>query len=57
MHRSKWPAGAEQILKFYDARSYQHSVGTGQRPAVVVIDFSNAFTRSEERRVGKECRL
>ena len=41
----KRPRGAEQILKFYDARGYQHSVGTGQHPAVVVIDFSNAFTR------------
>ena len=45
MDRSKRPAGAEQILKFYDARGYQHSVGTGRCPAVVVIDFSNAFTR------------
>ena len=45
MDQSKQPAGAKQILKFYDARGYQHSVGTGKRPAVVVIDFSNAFTR------------
>jgi maleamate amidohydrolase len=37
--------GAEEILKFYDSRGYRHSVGTGQRPAVIVIDFSNAFTR------------
>ena len=33
------------ILKFYDARGYRNAVGTGQRPAIVVIDFSNAFTR------------
>ena len=45
MDRPKRPAGAEQILKFYDARGYQHSVGAGRRPAVVIIDFSNAFTR------------
>ena len=45
MDRQDRPAGAEQILKFYDARGYQHSVGTGLRPAVIVIDFSNAFTR------------
>jgi maleamate amidohydrolase len=45
MDRQKRPAGAEQILKFYDARGYQHSSGAGQRPAVVVVDFSNAFTR------------
>lgn len=44
MDLPKQPAGAEQILKFYDARGYQHSVGTGRRPAVIIIDFSNAFT-------------
>ncbi len=41
---SKVP-GAEAILKFYDQRGYRHAVGTGQNPALVVIDFSNAFTR------------
>jgi nicotinamidase-related amidase len=45
MDRPKRPAGAEQILRFYDARGYQHSVGSGRRPAVIIIDFSNAFTR------------
>ena len=45
MDRQKDATGAEQILKFYDARGYRNSVGTGQRPVVVVIDFSNAFTR------------
>ena len=37
--------GAETILRFYDRRGYRHAVGTGQNPAMVVIDFSNAFTR------------
>jgi maleamate amidohydrolase len=45
MDRQKRPPGAEQILKFYDARGYQHSIGAGRRPAAIVIDFSNAFTR------------
>ncbi len=38
-------AGVERLLNFYDARGYRNSVGTGKRPAVIVIDFSNAFTR------------
>jgi nicotinamidase-related amidase len=46
MQRDKYVSGPEQILKFYDSRGYRGSVGTGKRPAVVIIDFSNAFTRS-----------
>lgn len=45
MDRDKQASGAESILKFYDRRGYRNAVGTGQKPAVVVIDFSNAFTR------------
>ena len=45
MGRKTLAPGAEDILRFYDARGYRNSVGTGQRPAIVVIDFSNAFTR------------
>lgn len=43
------PSGAEDILNFYDSRGYRHTVGTGKRAAVVVIDFSNAFTRGASR--------
>jgi maleamate amidohydrolase len=45
MERDKQLSGAESILKFYDKRGYHNAVGTGQKPAIVVIDFSNAFTR------------
>jgi maleamate amidohydrolase len=45
MSREKSAPGAEDILRFYDARGYRNSVGAGQRPAIVVVDFSNAFTR------------
>jgi nicotinamidase-related amidase len=45
MSRGKSAPGAEDILRFYDARGYRNSVGKGQRPAIVVVDFSNAFTR------------
>ena len=41
--------GAEEILQFYDSRGYRHSVGKGQRPAIIVIDFSRAFTRGASR--------
>ena len=45
MDRDNNVSGAEGILRFYDARGYRNVVGTGRRPAIVVIDFSNAFTR------------
>jgi maleamate amidohydrolase len=37
------------IFDFYEQRGYRSAVGLGERPAVLVIDFSNAFTggRSE----------
>ena len=34
----------QQILAFYTQRGYRHSVGPGVRPALIVIDFSKAFT-------------
>ena len=33
------------LLAFYERRGYGVSVGRGERPAVLVIDFSIAFTR------------
>ena len=39
--------GIERIFAFYDKRGYQQRLGPGQRPAIVVIDFSNAFTAGE----------
>jgi maleamate amidohydrolase len=45
MDRGKPVPGTEGILEFYDTRGYRNAVGTGQRPAIIVIDFSNAFTR------------
>jgi maleamate amidohydrolase len=40
-------SGLEQLFGFYDKRGYQHRVGAGKRPAIVVIDFSNAFTAGQ----------
>jgi len=37
--------GIDEILDFYDERGYRYSVGAGERPAIVVIDFSNIFTQ------------
>ena len=36
--------GLERLLQFYDRRGYRERIGAGLRPAIVVIDFSNAFT-------------
>lgn len=33
-----------QILEFYARRGYDHDVGPGARPGLIVIDFSKAFT-------------
>jgi maleamate amidohydrolase len=44
MDRDKAVPGAEAILRFYDARGQRNVVGTGVCPAMVVVDFSNAFT-------------
>jgi nicotinamidase-related amidase len=35
------------ILDFYGARGYGHAVGVGCRPALIVIDFSKAFTSGQ----------
>ena len=32
------------ILEFYRRRGYGHAIGAGSRPALLVIDFSRAFT-------------
>jgi nicotinamidase-related amidase len=37
-----------EFLRFYDRRGYGHRVGFGRRPAVLVIDFSIAFTVGTE---------
>ena len=34
-----------EILRFYDRRGYGNTIEAGLRPAVVVIDFSRAFTQ------------
>ncbi len=39
--------GADEILAFYDQRGYAARVGFGRTPALVVIDFSRAFTGSD----------
>lgn len=41
------PDGADEILAFYDRRGYATRVGFGRTPALVVIDFSCAFTGSD----------
>ena len=45
MEHAKTVPGAEAILRFYDARGYRNAIGPGKRPALLVVDFSNAFTR------------
>jgi maleamate amidohydrolase len=44
MDRDKAVPGTEAILRFYDARGPRNGVGAGVRPALVIVDFSNAFT-------------
>jgi len=34
----------DDVLRFYDKRGYNHAVGAGACPALLVIDFSRAFT-------------
>jgi maleamate amidohydrolase len=43
------PGSLDELLRFYDERGYDRRLGFGARPAIVVIDFSRAFTggRSE----------
>ena len=44
------PLGSvEDLLAFYDKRGYGHRIGLGTRPAIVVIDFSRAFTGGNEK--------
>lgn len=37
-------ARVEELLQFYEQRGYEQRVGFGERPAILVIDFSRAFT-------------
>jgi len=37
-------ARVEELLRFYRQRGYGRRVGFGRRPAILVIDFSRAFT-------------
>ena len=34
----------DELLRFYDERGYDRRLGFGARPAIVVVDFSRAFT-------------
>ena len=34
----------DRLLRFYDERGYDRIVGPGRKPALLVIDFSRAFT-------------
>lgn len=38
------PGSLDELLRFYDDRGYDRRLGFGARPAIVVIDFSRAFT-------------
>jgi nicotinamidase-related amidase len=40
--------GYQAVLDFYRQRGYEQKLGPGQRPAVLVIDFSLAFTASAD---------
>jgi maleamate amidohydrolase len=37
----------QEILGFYGKRGYGHAVGLGSRPALIVIDFTKAFTSGQ----------
>ena len=37
-------ARVEEVLRFYRERGYRRRVGFGAKPAILVIDFSRAFT-------------
>lgn len=43
------PITVADYLDFFDRRGYGFDVGLGARPAVVVIDFSIAFTRGTDK--------
>jgi len=36
----------DRVLDFYAARGYRHRVGAGAHPALLVVDWSRAFTES-----------
>jgi nicotinamidase-related amidase len=40
------PDRLDRVLDFYASRGYQNRVGMGARPALLVVDWSLAFTRS-----------
>ena len=44
MTQSSPPGSLEDILNFYAARGYRERIGWGRAPALLVIDFSLAFT-------------
>lgn len=37
-------ARVEEVLRFYRERGYERRIGFGSKPAILVIDFSRAFT-------------
>ncbi len=37
-------ASVDELLAFYDRRGYRNRIGAGVRPALIIIDFSRAFT-------------
>jgi nicotinamidase-related amidase len=55
----------DALLAFYRQRGYGYTLGPGQRPAVLVIDFSRAFTGGHaefpggnfDRELAQTCRL
>lgn len=42
------PTDLEALLGFYDRRGYDARIGAGRRPAVLVVDFSRAFTEGAD---------
>jgi maleamate amidohydrolase len=46
MSRKQKPS-LNEILKFYETRGYHYAIGPGKCPAILVVDFSNAFTHGE----------
>jgi maleamate amidohydrolase len=47
MSGSAPPDRFEALLAFYEQRGYHHRLGAGERPAVLVVDFSRAFTEGD----------
>lgn len=40
-------SSVDDLIAFYDRRGYKQRIGAGASPALVVIDFSRAFTEGE----------